>query len=1112
MRIRWHNFQKLAAAVIGLSILVCWGAAQSTGDALEKGFQNPPDAAKPRVWWHWTGGNVSKEGITKDLEWMKRVGIGGAQIADIGMAGGQNVERKIEFFTPEWFDAVKHAAAESDRLGLELAIFSSSGWSLTGGPWVKPEQAMKKLVWSETSIQGPIKFERKLPQPPSNAGSFGSLRGRNAADTKSYYADSAVIAFQTPPDEMSMEDLKPRATSSGREVDLSVLMDDNLTTKATILAGPDNVAWVQYEFPRPIKAKAVTLIASGRGVPFGQLQVSDDGKSYRTIVELPGAVPYRAGGLKTYAFPETTAKFVRVTMTGEAPGPDAVIFQTAPKPAKQYQLSEFIVHTGARVDRWEEKAGFNLLYEYQVAPTPPSPAESAIRPDAVIDLTSKMDKDGTLSWNVPSGEWTILRMGYSLVGSRNRAGTTPGLGLEVDKLNGKHVEAYFHGYMDPIEKALGPLVGKSLRYLMMDSWEAGMQNWTDDMIDQFQKRRGFDPKPYLPVLTGRVVGSADLSDRFLWDFRRTIADLVADAHYGVMADLLRTKGMGIYGEATGVSLEMLEDTLLTKSKVEIPMGEFWLGRMHPPPEYYVDVRMAASAAHVYGKTFVATESFTGGGYDAPAAYKNLADYWFAQGVNRIVFHSSTHQPLDSKPGNTMVGTHFNRNITWADTAQPVLTYLARTSHMLQQGLFVADFAYLLNEGAPSSQPFWGAELQPSPPEGYDYDTINADVLLNRMSVGDGGRLVLPDGMSYRILVLPQTDRLRPEILRKLRDLVAGGAILVGPKPIKSPSLMKGADKADLEVQALADELWGDLDGIQRNKHYYGKGLITWGLTLKDVLSLANISKDAEFAGPLDSSVVWTHRRAGGADIYFIANRTDRFQEIQARFRVDGKEAEVWRPDTGTIEPVGYSIAGDRTTVPLQLLPRESVFVVFRRTATAPSRTLPSMMAKTLATLAGPWDLSFPPKLGAPEKIRLSTLESWIKNSDDGVKYFSGTATYTKTIQIPQNWLKPKASLVLDLGIVKDIARVSINGLESAVLWKPPYRVDVTGFLKPGLNRLEIRITNEWTNRLIGDRAVDPSKRVLASSSGGTGGFNAPLTLSDSGLIGPVTVQSMEARR
>jgi len=342
--------------------------AQSAGDALEKGFVNPPDAAKPRVWWHWTGGNITKEGITKDLEWMKRIGIGGAHVADIGMSGGQIIGEKIEFFTPEWFDAVKHAAAESDRLGLEMSIFSSSGWSLTGGPWVKPGQAMKKLVWSETHVQGPMKLARQLPQPPSSTGSFGSLRGISGnhsdgrtAPAETYYRDSAVIAFRTPPDETLMEDLKPKVTTSGGDIDPIPLMDDILETRATIVAGRDDVAWVQYEFPKPIKMKAVTLIAPGRGVPFGQIQVSNDGMSFRTIVELPGAVQYRAGGLKTYAFPETSATFVRVTMTGAAPNPDAVIYQTAPKPARQYQLGEFIVHTGARVDRWEAKAGFNLI-------------------------------------------------------------------------------------------------------------------------------------------------------------------------------------------------------------------------------------------------------------------------------------------------------------------------------------------------------------------------------------------------------------------------------------------------------------------------------------------------------------------------------------------------------------------------------------------------------------------------------------------------------------------------------------------------------------------------------------------------------------------------------
>ena len=1138
--------ESLLKATIAVGLLALGGAAsaQSTGDSLEQGFQNPPDSAKPRVWWHWTGGNVTKDGITKDLEWMKRVGIAGAQMADIGQGSGQTITNPIVFFTPEWFDTVKYAAAECDRLGLEMSIFSCSGWSETGGSWVKPEQAMKKLVWSETDVQGPMKFDGKLPMPPTNNGTFGGLRGGNTGRAvaggagarggrggppPSFYGDSAVIAFRTPADETSMEELKPKVTSSRGEIDGAPLWDDNLSTGASFAPDSNAVAWVQYEFAQPIKIRAVTLIAQGRGVPFGQIQVSDDGKDFRTVVETPGAVQYRAGSLKTYAFPETTARFVRVRMTGAGPNPDASIYQTEPQPATSYGLSEFIVHTGARVDRWEEKAGFNFVYDYQVAPTPPVPADSLIQTDDVVVLTSKMDKDGTLTWDVPPGKWTILRLGYSLTGSQNRAGTAAGLGLEVDKLNRKDVESYFHGYFDPISQALGPLFGKSLRYVTMDSWEAGMQNWTDDMIAQFQKRRGYDPTPYLPVLAGRVVGSSEISDRFLWDFRRTLADMLAENHYGTMAELLRQKGIGVYAEAEGVSMEMMEDTLLSKSEVEVPMGEFWLGRMHPPPEYYVDVRMAASAAHIYGKKFVGTESFTGGGYDSPSTYKNLADYWFAQGVNRILFHSSAQQPLDTKPGNTMVGTHFNRNITWAEEAKPFVSYLSRAQFMLSQGLFVADFAYLVDEGVPSSQPFWGAGLQPAPPQGYDYDTINADVLLHRATVSADGRLVLPDGMSYRVLVLPQTDRMRPELLWKIRDLVVGGVTLIGPKPVRSPSL-QGYPQADAEVQALADEIWGDLDGVQRNRHFCGKGLVTWGLTPEQVVAepdpqlinpitgalptqtvsaSLNLPKDAEFAGPLDADIVWLHRRTSDADIYFVANRRDSAQDIRARFRVAGKEAELWHPDAGNIEPASYSIENGRTTVPLHLEPRESVFVVFQHSTTNLSRTLPTVTSRTVTTVTGIWQVSFPPNWGAPDKIQLDQLESLTANTNDGVKYFSGTATYTKTVQVQPSWFALGAKLWLDLGAVGDIAEVSVNGKSLGELWKPPYQIEVTDALKPGANQLEIKVTNEWNNRIAGDRTAAPDKRVLAGGGGGRGAFGfggrSGGGVADSGLLGPVTV-------
>jgi hypothetical protein len=1126
-----RSFQTIvtAGAFAGLSTIALLAVAQGRGDDLEQGFKEPPDSAKPRVWWHWTNGNVTKDGITKDLQWMKRVGIGGMQLADVAAGGGQTVAQKTRFGSSEWFDAVRHAAAEAQRLKLEMGIFSSAGWSETGGPWVKPEQAMKKLVWSETSIEGPVHFTVKLLQPPSSNGAFGSLRGQTGGrrgrgsgapgsgsqfgggPTQTYYGDSALIAFRTPPDERTMEQLKPKVTTSGGAIDAAALMDDDLSTSAAIAVGKDGVAWVQYEFAQPIKVRAVTLIAPGRGIPFGHIQLSDNGASFRTVVELPGAVQYRAGTIKTYAIPESTARFVRVTMTAAAGQPADVINQPAPQPAEQYRLSEFIVHTAPRVDRWEEKAGFNFFYDYRAAPTPSIPVTSAIHRDDIVDLTSKMDKDGVLHWDVPEGKWTILRLGYSLTGARNRPAPPTGSGLEVDKLNRKHVESYFHGYFDPLKKALGPLFGKGLRYVMMDSWEAGVQNWTDDMIEQFRKRRGYDPTPYLPVLAGRVVGSADISDRFLWDFRRTIADLLAESHYGTMADLLRQKGLGIYGEAEGVSMEMMEDTLLTKSKVEIPMGEFWLGRMHPLPEYYVDVRMAAAAAHVYGKQFVAAEAFTGGGYDSPATYKNLADFWFAQGVNRIVFHTSAHQPLDTKPGNTMVGTHFHRNITWAEQAKPLVSYMSRTSYMLSRGLFVADFAYLLDEGVPSSQPFWGAGLQPALPPGYDYDTVNADVLLKRMSVNSEGRLVLPDGMSYRILVLPQSDRMRPELLRKIRDLVFGGATILGPKPVKSPSLQGGCEKTDVEVQALADEVWGDLDGLQRNKHYYGKGLVVWGLPPEQVAAAVNLPKDAEFAGPLDSNIVWIHRRTGDAEVYFIANRTDRAADVEARFRVGGKEAELWHPDSGQIEPAGYSITDGRTTVPLHLAQRESVFVVFRRVTKRQTRILPRPVSTVIATVDGAWDVSFPPNLGAPAKIRLSALQSWTASADAGVKYFSGTATYTKTFQAPRNWFQKGSKIVLNLGAVRDIAEVSVNGKPLVTLWRPPYDVDVTGALTSGENNLEIKVTNQWTNRIIGDRFVPAEKRVLAPVSGGFGRLGAPQVLADAGLLGPVTLVTVSSR-
>lgn len=1101
-----HANRALTLAAPFLVVIALAASESKDSDYLELGFKHPPDEARPRTWWHWTGGNITREGITKDLEWMHRAGLAGFQLADVSFGRGQDVEPKIDFASPEWFDAVRHAATEAERLGLEMSIFSSAGWSLTGGPWVQPNQAMKKLVWSETVVEGPVAFHAALPLPPSGNGPIRDL-GPSGGDDPTYYGDTAVIAFPLPAAESDAMDPPIVSTPKG-VIDGAALLDDSLKSTATISTPADGgPAWVQFEYAQPFTARAITISANG-GIPVGRVTASEDGTTFYPLVVLPGAQLYRQGQVRTFAFPATTAKFFRVEMTHAALGPAQTMSQAATAPAAEYELREARFHSGARVHRWEEKAGFSFLFEYESVPTPSVSPALAIPHENVVDLTSRLGRDGVLDWEAPAGRWAICRLGYSLTGAKNRPATAAGLGYEVDKLSRQHVEAYYEGYAGPLARALGPKYRTALSHMLLDSWEAGMQNWTEDMLSEFTTRRGYDPTPFLPALTGFVVDSADVSDRFLWDFRRTLADMFADNFYQTMDDLLDRDGLSTYSEASGVSLEIPEDTLLVKSKIDIPMGEFWFRDLHPRLMYYQDVRGAASAAHIYGKKIVATESFTGGGYQSPYDLKRVGDYWLAQGLNRIVFHTSAHQPLDTKPGNTMVGTHLNRNITWAGQAKPFMDYLARNCYLLQQGLFVADLAYLLGEGAPSTMPIWGAGLTPSPPADYDYDYLNVDALLRRVSIAPDGRLVLPDGMSYRVLVLPEIDQLRPEVVQKLHELVQQGATIVGPRPTHSPSL---ADfpAADVRVQTLATDLWGDLDGRSRTIHRFGLGQVVWGLPLEDVLAMMDVPPDFEYEAGLDSEVAWIHRRTQEADFYYVANLTDQPRHFDARFRVSGREAEVWHPVTGTIEPSGFSQRDGRTTVPLRLTERDAVFIVFRRSTATPIRTVPVPVTNPVATLTGPWNITFQPGLGAPAAIRIPELASWTDQPDRGVKYFSGTATYHQVIEAPADWFQTNAQLLLDLGQVADLAEVSINGTDLGELWCAPFQVDVSDVLQPGSNKIEIKVTNEWTNRLIGDAALPLEEKILQAGGVRPGGFRSGTPEpSPAGLLGPVQILSL----
>ncbi len=1147
---RHHRFFLLVLSVVTILATGAVARSQESGGALEQGFKSPPDSAKPRAWWHWLNGNITEEGITADVEWMKRSGIAGMQMFDGSLGTPQFVDKRLVWMTPEWKHALHHAGDEAARLGLEMAMAASGGWSETAGPWVKPEQAMKKIVWSETLVEGPRSFSGVLSHPPTNNGKFQDmpmppdlsfptatgLPGEKPmppappqAPDPTFYADSKVVAYRLPDSEVRMADAHPRITTSDPAADTALFTDGAFGKAATVrVAEGGSQAWVEFEFPRGYRAQAVTIAAggvamfSGGAIPYGEVQSSDDGMHWQTLVNLPG--PQQATGgfpVETYSFPETTSRFYRLVLYPPAPSPSLVAMAkelgiTIP-PQRSVRLAE-VEFSGPRVNHWQGKAAYGNTTEFSSIATPSVSDAEAVPAKNVIDLTSKMRPDGTLDWDVPAGRWVILRLGYSLTGEKNHPASPEATGYEVDKLSATHVHEYVQTYVDMISNALGDNFGKSFRYFLMDSWEAGVENWTDDMIPEFQKRRGYDPTPYLPVLTGHIVGSAEASDRFLWDFRRTIADLLAENHYGVATKYFNQHGVGLYAEAMGTGDPTTGDGLLNKSEVDVPMGEFWT----PPvgtkdgPGHAADLIEAASAAHIYGKPIAGAESFTTAPsapvWASPFYLKPLGDRAMSLGINRFIFHTSDHQPFvddQHKPGMTLgfFGQHYTRNVTWADEAIAWNTYLARCSYLLQQGKFVGDLAYFYGEGAPATVPFW-KPVQPAPPEDYAHDWINADVLLNRMSV-ENGRLTLPSGMSYRALVLPDyVNEITLPLLRKLRDLVQAGAVVVAPRPLHSPSLADEANEA--EYRSIVNDVWGSIDGMGETEHDYGRGRVYWGNSVDEVLAREKATPDFQYNRPdPDSELVWIHRHDGDAEIYFVANQKDRVQHFETSFRVEGKEPELWHPDTGEIEPSEYHIAQGRTFVPLDFDPDGSVFVVFRRVTTSASRTLPRPVSRELSTLNGSWQVTFPPNWGAPPNVQFDKLSSWTDSSDQGVKYFSGTATYAQDFDVPASWFHRGAKVMLDLGNLKEIAQVSINGTPAGgILWKPPFRADVTSALKPGRNHIEIKVTNLWPNRIIGDRQPNATKKYVWLDYKP---FRADTPLLESGLLGPVAFSSVSLK-
>jgi hypothetical protein len=761
------------------------------------------------------------------------------------------------------------------------------------------------------------------------------------------------------------------------------------------------------------------------------------------------------------------------------------------------------------------------LNESVLQPLPAEAPGTAIDPAAVVDLTARCTPDGELEWDVPAGTWKILRTGFTLTGKTTEASSPTGIGLESDPLDRAAMEFQFANTAALLAEDAGPLTGKVFRSVQIDSWEINHPNWTAGLIPFFKKLHGYDPSPYLPVLSGQMVQSADVSDRFLYDYRKTVGDLVADNYFGRLSALAEAKGLIQQSEAGGVCYPkaMAMDCLKNLGRCAIPMGEFWQDGLWTEANQNKNGKQTSSAAHLYGKRIAAAEAFTSlkgliHWADSPSSLKPTADRAFCEGFNHLFIFSSATRSEDGLPGTEFfAGTHFNRKITWWNESRGFNDYIARCSHLLQQGLFVGDVIFYNGDQCPN---YVGPKcIDPSVGPGYDYDVCNSEIIMTRLAVKDD-RIVLPDGMSYRVLVLPNYTTMPVEVLTKLKELVSAGMILIGPKPVRAPGL-KDYPACDAQVKKLADELWGDCDGKTVTEHMFGKGRVVWGKTVREVLGAHGVKPDFTYTGAQAGAFLdWIHRSDDGTEIYFIANRMNRAEQAVCSFRVSGKQPEQWDPVSCQRRDLPTFESKDGcTTVPLELEPNGSTFIVFRKPLAGTDlrvvRSANSQKMEPLQELTGPWTVQFNPQWFYPTDglsgdqakglMTFDKLEDWTQRPESAVKHFSGTAVYRKVFDLsdPSTIRNPQSTIYLDLGVVKDTAKVKLNGKDLGVVWCHPWRVDITSAVKPGENQLEIEVVNLWPNRLAGDRALPETQRRTQT--------NIPIDprkpLLPSGLLGPV---------
>jgi len=1107
---------------IWMMIVLCFGwlanaqVPKGGSPDLAASFLNPPVQARPMVYWDWICGNVNRAAITRDLEHMKRVGLGGGLLFDVPPLHGYNAcptNGPVDFMSNEWLDLVNFAAEESHRLGLDFGVVLCSGWN-TGGPWIKPKDNNQIPASSVLRVSGPQAKAVVLPSPSADPD----------------YVDVAVVAWPTPDKESHLmtenpPEIKVNGSAENQRL-LRTMIDGDRESSAPVPSPKKNVPTIiEFTFAESVTVDRLYIQEDPRfGIKAGRLEADVDGiprklaefDTNNTAIEKEFA-PVTA----------TTFRLVATEAQRLAEKRNMRLYEVAlMEPGKTASCVPEIRNwalKSATVTALGKKPGEQTLPDDHLIPTPDNGSIPLLSPASVLTLTDKLGKDGRLNWNVPEGNWTIMRFGMvpthsHTYNAEGRKGNEDA--LESDKMSADATRLHYKSMAGAIFDHLSPEGRKGLSYFEVDSWEGEENLWTAGFLEEFKKRRGYDLTPYLPVFEGRIVGDGATADRVLWDYRRTIGDLNIDNHFTTLADLCRNDGVKLCAES-GHGFQANMDAIGSLAQVDYPAGEFWYsGRGSRMSDVRNSVKDAASTVNVYGKAYGLFESFTSGKFPnwwpAPYDLKKLGDYAFTEGVSRMFIHGMWLDPVvdNVPPGmNWSAGIHVGPSITWMPDGRAFFDYMSRCQYLLQTGVVDKDILYFYGDGMPNIAPKRD-ELWLELPAGRDYDATDSRAIRELMTVKDG-KLTLPHGATYRALMLPPIDTMTPETLEAVYRLVKDGAVVVGPKPLRSPSL-SGQPEADRNVSKMANELWGENPGKSGSKQT-GKGTVHWGTALADLFAAHGVPPQIEVCGANGADIKHLHRRTrDGRDMYFLSNQSDELFSSGILFSSSGKHPYFWQPDSGEIIRLkDVAEENGRSKVNVTLAPWGSTFVVFDpeqngKPATGSKPQIHEGKADETVVVQGSWEVAFEKNRGAPERAVFTELTSWTANKRPGIKYFSGYGTYTKTVNIPAAMISDSHRVVLDLGQVGDVARVKVNGQDFGTLWKPPFRVDITSAVRAGENRLEIAVVNTWVNRLIGDDQF-PKENPVANTIVRNQIPATDLDKCPSGLIGPVTLQTVEIR-